>query len=156
MRRGASAEVSALLAASAALSPAKRAGLAAAAVTHADQAVKLEAIALLAVDAQVAVRHLGLALSAAARPVRLAAVQALASCSGAAEPATGLLLQAMARPQFARVDKDERTAFFRSVGKLGARDGLAFLVERLTQPPRKMFKGRKGGEEQLLAVQGLV
>src|SRR5205823_3238827 len=51
--------------------------------------------------------------------------------------------------------KEERTLFYRALGKLGAPAGLAFLAERLARPANKLFGRRKGLEEQLLAVQGL-
>ncbi|HEX9578610.1 MAG TPA: hypothetical protein VF993_12715, partial [Myxococcales bacterium] len=76
--------------------------------------------------------------------------------SAQAGPASNLLLTAMDGPRFAKVDKDERTVFYRSLGKLGAPAGLDFLAGLLAKPPKKLFKRRKGLEAQLLAVQGLV
>jgi hypothetical protein len=156
VRRGAGAEVLALLAASPGLAPARRADLAAAALSNADQTVMLEAIPLLAADASVAVRHLGPALSAAARAGRIGGGEGRGGGGGGADAATNLLLTAMAGPRFAQVDKDERTLFYRGLGKLGSPVGLSFLLERLASAPRKLFRRRKGVEEQLLAVQGLV
>jgi hypothetical protein len=61
----------------------------------------------------------------------------------------------MARPQFAKVDKEEQTHFYRALGRLGSGIGFTFLLEKLERPPRRLFRRRKGVDEQLLAVQGL-
>ena len=155
LRRGTAAEVQALLGGMAPLPPPRRAELATAAFDNPDAAVKLQAIPLVAADASTAVRTLGSSLTAREREVRLAAVQALGACSSAAEQASALILQAMDRPQFAKVNKEEQSVFYRSLGKLGSNAGFQFLLERLNQAPRKLFGKRKVLEVQLLAVQGL-
>ena len=155
LRRGGAPEVQALLTALAPLPPQRRAELATSAFENPDTLVKLEAIPLLAADAATAVKTLGGALGSAARTVRVAAVQALAGCASAAEPAASLLLQSMSRPQFALVDKEEQTLFYRSLGKLGSNGGFSFLLDLLDRPPRKLFGRRKAIDAQLLAVQGL-
>lgn len=155
LRRGTAAEVQAVLGAVAPLPPQKRSTLAAAAFENPAAEVRLDAIPLVAADAQTAVRSLGSALASPSRAVRMAAVQALAGCSALAEQAANLVLEAMARPQFARVDKEERTAFYRSVGKIGSIAGHQFLLAQLAKAPGKLFGRRKVIDEQLLAVQGL-
>jgi hypothetical protein len=156
LRRGSPAEVSALLSALSSLPPAKRGNVAVAALANPDKTVLLETIPLLAADAALAASHLGPALASQVRAVRVAAVQALATCAAQVEPASNLILAAVAQPQFAGVDKEERTLFYRSLGKLGSPAGLSYLLDRLARPAKKFFGRRKAVEEQLLAVQGLV
>src|SRR5205085_1491139 len=155
VRKGSAEEVEAVLSALAPLPPARRAELAAIAFENPDARVKLAAIPLVAADPPTAVKALAGAVASADRGVRVAAAQALAGTSGVAEQASNLLLVAMARAQFAGADKEEQTAFYRALGKLGATSGFSFLSERLAQPPRKLFGRRKAIDEQLLAVQGL-
>ena len=155
LRRGGAPEALAVLTAAASLPAVRRAELAVSALANPDPAVKLEAIPLLVGDPAVAVRSLGPLLQSPLRPVRLSAAQAIAGCYTLAEPATAALLGALGRPQFAQADKEEQTALYRAVGKLGAQSGMTFLIEQLSKPPRKLFGRRKGIEEQLLAVQGL-
>jgi len=155
LRKGSAPEAQAVLGAMAPLPPLRRAELAATAFENQDPAVRLEAIPLLAADPAHAVRSLGEGLGAKARAVRVAAAQALAGCTMVAEQAAALLLEAMARPQFAAGDKEERTHFYRSLGKLGSSSGFSYLVARLWQKPKRIFGRQKLVEEKLLVVQGL-
>ncbi len=155
LRTGTAFEVQALLGAMAPLPPPRRAELATAAFDNPAPAVKLQAIPLVAADASTAVRTLGSSLTANSREVRVAAGQALGACSSAAEQASALILQTMERPQFAKVNKEEQSIFYRSLGKLGSNGGFQFLLDRLNQPPRKLFGRKKAIEIQLLAVHGL-
>jgi hypothetical protein len=155
LRKGSAAEVQALLASMASLPPLRRAALATAAFENPAAEVRLDAIPLVAGDPQTAVRSLGTALSSPAGAVRVAAAQALAACSGVAEQAAALILEAMGRPLFARVDKEERTVFYRSLGKLGSMAGHTFLLDQLSRPAKKLFGRKKAIDDQLLAVQGL-
>jgi hypothetical protein len=155
LRKGSAQEAQALLGAMAPLPPLKRAELATAAFENPDAAVRLDAIPLVAADPATAVKSLGGALSSSARAVRVAAAQALAGCMTLAEQAAGLLLQAMASPRFSAGDKEERTIFYRSLGKLGSNSGFTFLADRLSQKPKKIFGRQKLADEKLLVVQGL-
>ena len=155
LRKGAAAEVSMMLAALAPLPPPRSASLAAAAFENAAAEVRLDAIPLVYGDPSVAVKVLGPALSSASRAVRVASVAALARCGGGVEHSANLILAAIAKPQFARVDKEEKTLFYRVLGSLGSNAGHSHLIERLSRRPRKIFGRRKVIDEQLLAVQGL-
>jgi len=155
MMSGAAVEVEAVLSALRPVPPERRAELAEAAFENSNPKIKLEAVPLMAADPAVALRVLGPVLSMRSRELRLAAVHALAGCGVVAEQASSLLMAAMSRPRFARADKDEQTAFFRALGRLGSATGFSFLIERLARPPRKLFGKRKGIDLQLLAVQGL-
>jgi hypothetical protein len=155
LRKGSAPEARAVLGAMAPLPPLRRAELAGAAFENQDPAVRLEAIPLVAADHANAVKSLGAALGAKARAVRVAAAQALAGCTTVAEQAAALLLEAMARPLFAAGDKEERTLFYRSLGKLGSSSGFSYLVARLSQKPKKIFGRQKLADEKLLVVQGL-
>ena len=155
LRKGTAPEALALLAALATLPPPRRAALAAPALEHRDAAVRLEAIPLVAADAGTAVRILGTPLTSPSRPLRVAAAHALANCSSVAEQAAGLLIAAIARPKFSSLDKEEKTLFFRSLGKLGSGAGYTFLLEQLSRRSKKIFGRRRVIDRQLLAVQGL-
>lgn len=152
---GGISEVEAVLSAMGPLPPEQRAELAEAAFENADVAIQLEAVPLIAADPSASLRALGPALTARSRELRLAAVRALGGCGEVAEQASALLLAVMSRPRFARLDKDERTDFYRALGRLGSPTGFSFLFDRLARPPRKLFGKRKAIDEQLLAVQGL-
>lgn len=155
LRSGNALEAQALLGSLQTLPPLKRAELAGAAFDHADAAVRLAAIPLVAADPPTAVKTLAGAVGSAAREVRVAAAQALSGCTAVAEQAAALLLEAMTRPQFASRDKEERTLFFRSLGKLGSNGGFTWLSERLSHRPKKLFGKQKLVDEKLLVVQAL-
>ncbi len=155
LQKGAAQEALALVAALATLPPPRRAELAARALEHRDAAVRLEAIPLVAADAGVAMRTLGTPLASPLPKLRVAAAQALANCSSAAEQAAGLLVEAILRPQFSSLDKEEKTLFFRSLGKLGTGAGYTFLLEQLSRRSKKIFGRKKIIDKQLLAVEGL-
>ena len=157
LRRGSPHEAQALLGAMAPLPPLKRAELAVAAFENPDTAVHLEAIPMVAADPPTAVRSLRGALASPARAVRVAAAQALMVGLGPvlAEAAATLLLEAVKRPHFAAADKEERSAFYRALGKLGSNSGFNYLVERLGQRQKKIFGRQKLTDEKLLVVQAL-
>ena len=155
LRKGAAQEALALLAALATLPAQRRAELAAAAFEHRDAAVRLEAVPLVAADPAVALHTLGAPLNSPLRQLRVAAVQALSGCLGVAEQAAGIIVAAISSPKFSARDKEERTLFYRSLGRLGSGAGYTFLLEQLSRRSKKIFGRRKLIAKQLLAVQGL-
>ena len=159
LRTGSALDAQAVIAAASVLAPkalpiARRAELAAAASAHPDALVQVKAIPLLGGDAT-SVQRLSALLASPSRAVRLAAAEGLSGFGQLADAATKELLAAIAHRRFAKLDRDEQTALYRSLGKLGSAAGHAFLLDKLSKPPRGIFKRRKGETGQLLAVQGL-
>ena len=153
LRGGGAQDAQAVIAASSTLPVARRTEVAAAASAHPNPLVQVQAIPLLGGDAA-SVQKLGGLLRSPARDVRLAAAQGLSAFTLMVDAAANQLLAAIRRSKFGKLDREEQTAVYRALGKLGSAPGFAFLLERLTRPARRLFKRRREAE-QLLAVQGL-
>jgi hypothetical protein len=155
LRSGKPAIVYPLLAALKNGSGQKAVGVAARALGHPIAGVRLEALALVATDATVAIHAVPPLLQDPEQKVRYAAAEVLAALPGKADEAAQALIGALEQPDSRLAERQELIIFHKLLGRLRTERGRAWLGKRLAGAKRRLL-ARKGTEEsQLLAVQGL-